>query len=73
LEEGTMVNKIGTVPRGQRIHGGVKIAVKFHPMIFEELCRRAKKDNKSFSATVEDVVKCGLLCLMENDYEEEAA
>jgi hypothetical protein len=60
-------------PDGREYHGGLKIAVRFERETFKRIRKRAEKENKSFSAMVEDTVKCGLLCLEENDREEQEA
>jgi hypothetical protein len=45
----------------------VKIAVKLSRPVFEKLVARAAKDKVSFSVTVEDVLKCGILDLEESE------
>ena len=42
-----------------------KIATVFDKEVFEEICRRAVKEQKTFSECANDIVKCGLLCLNE--------
>ena len=50
--------------------GHTKIAVSLTNATFKRLVARAKDEEKQFSEIVEDVVKCGLLCLDESDAEE---
>jgi hypothetical protein len=38
-----------------------------HHETFQQLLKRAKDEKKWFSEVVEDVIKCGLLCLDESD------
>jgi len=52
------------------VPGHTKIAVSLSTSLFKQLRKRAEDEDKSFSALVEDVLKCGLLCLDESDAEE---
>lgn len=47
--------------------GSKQIAVRFPPLLFEQLIKIAKKEQKDFNATVVDLVKCGKLCIEESD------
>lgn len=59
-------------PKGCRQRDNqLKIAVKLNEDTFMQIRKRAQAEKKRFSEVVEDVCKCGLLCLEENDYEEQ--
>jgi hypothetical protein len=47
--------------------GYTKIAISLSDSMFRKLLAHAKKENKPFSVVVEDLIKCGFLCLEESD------
>ena len=51
-------------------HGHTRISVTLKNATFKRLLERAKKEGISFSATVEDTLKCGFLCIEESDNHE---
>jgi len=61
------------LPKGFRDRKKVKIAVNFTPETFDKLLERCKNEQKPFSTVVEDVAKCGLLCLEESENDERLA
>ena len=59
------------LPKGYKDGQVVKIAVGLDPELFERVCGRAKDTNISFSQTVRDLLKCGLLCIEESIADDE--
>lgn len=47
--------------------GSKQIAIRFPPLLFDQLIKMAQKESKTFNTTVVDLVKCGKLCLDESD------
>ena len=47
--------------------GSKQIAVRFPPLLFDQIIKMAKKEEKPFNAVVVDLVKCGKLCIDESD------
>jgi len=50
-----------------RDDGSKQIAVRFPPQLFEQVIEMAKVEQKTFNATVLDLIQCGKLCLDESD------
>ena len=59
-------------PLGRKIQNGeyTKIAVSFRTDLFRKLCRRCEESDKMFSFVVNDLVRCGLLCVEESERDE---
>jgi hypothetical protein len=56
-------------PRGVLTKGGmVKLSVVFDPVVFKKIKKRSR--NKGFSATVNDLLKCGLLDIEESEMDD---
>jgi hypothetical protein len=47
-----------------------QIAVRFKVHTFEIIMRRAKREGRTFNEMVEDLCKCGELCLADSDKHE---
>jgi hypothetical protein len=65
-----MKKRKGRYPRGHVNKwnpGQTRISISFTHQTFKRLLARAKAEKKMFSEIVEDVAKCGLLCLEESD------
>ena len=57
-------------PLGRRIGNHTKVAVSFETDLFRKLCRRCEESDKMFSFVVNDLVRCGLLCVEESENDD---
>jgi hypothetical protein len=57
-------------PRGYHDGTRLKVSVAFDPELFRAICRRCKDTNKSFNFIVNDLIKCGILCVEESERDE---
>jgi hypothetical protein len=57
-------------PTGVKTKAGmIKLSVTFDPVVFNKLKKRSR--NSKFSDTVNDLLKCGLLCIEESERDDE--
>ena len=47
--------------------GSKQIAIRFPSQLFDQVVQMAQKEEKTFNATVVDLITCGKLCLDESD------
>lgn len=58
--------KLPKMPKGvQEPNGKVKIAVVIDQAVFDKTIKNALKRKTSFSESINDLAKCGILCLEE--------
>lgn len=54
------------MPTGVKRPGGkLKIAVSLDQAVFDDIVRNAQRQKIDFSQSINDVAKCGILCLKE--------
>ena len=63
---------IGYQSKSDAANGVIKCAVAFEDQLFIDIIAMAKREKKTFSEMVNDLCKCGKLCLYESDMLEVA-